>query len=469
MALANKLGTFVYRKLPYFFQNMMVTIQGFKKYMDEKQYSDFKLYLDQLLKSQWYSISQLKEMQRKKLRQLIFHAYHNVPYYRKKFNQIGLQPEDIKSIDDIKSIPLLTKEEVKKNYNDLIARNVAKSTWVIQSTSGTTGSPLTVIMDRNTLIWEKVWIARHRVWGGYSHTDWRGTFGGYKIIPLTQEKPPFWRYNLVGKQILFSTHHMTAENLLYYVGKIKNSKINIIDGYPSAIYIFAKFLESKNIYLPIKAVFTGAEPVHNYQREIIERRFCCKIFDHYGLTEKVASAGECETHEGHHVTMESTIVEIIRIAKDPGKNRFGEIVGTSLVNYAMPLIRYRTGDLSAFISSECQCGRKLLRMKPVETKMEDIITTSSGRFISASNLTFPFKALSSINEAQIIQEDIDNVTIRIVKGIGYSDGTTKMLLKGLRSCLDNRIRICIEFVDEIKRTKTGKFRFVISKVPLDMD
>lgn len=468
MALANKFLTTIYERTPYFLGNVFGILGGLKKFVEEKHYSDFRYRLNELLKTQWFSFDQLQAVQLQRIKGIINHAYHNVPYYYNKFHELGLHPEDIIDFKDVKQIPILTKEDIKRNYTDFIANNVSPSDCIYQGTSGTTGSPFTIIMDKSTLIWEKVWIQRHRIWSGYTHSDWRGTLGGHKIVPLSQKKPPFWRYNLVAKQILFSTYHMTPKNLHYFVDKIKKSKIKFIDGYPSTIYILAKFLKSKNIYLPMKAVFTGAEPIFDYQRKVIEDRFCCKIFDHYGLTEKVVSAGECEEHEGRHITMEGTFVEIVPVTNKSNSANYGEVIGTSLVNYAMPLIRYRTGDMSAFIGKNCKCGRKLPRIEPVETKMEDIITSFDGQFISASNLTFPFKSLSSIIEAQVVQEDLGNISVRIIKGENYTNYDTKKLLKGLRSVLGNSFKIHIVFVDSIERTKTGKFRFVISNVPFNI-
>lgn len=468
MALANKFITGIYQKTPYFWGNVFGIIGGLRKYFEEKHYSEFKNRLNQLLRSQWLSLGELEDIQLWKLKMLTNHAYHNVPYYHKKFDEIGFHPDDIREIDDIKKIPILTKDEIKRNYNDFIARNWDKANVIHQSTSGTTGSPLTITMDKSTLIWEKVWIQRHRIWGGYNLSDWRGSLGGHKIVPVDQKTPPFWRYNLIGRQILFSTYHMTPYNLCHYVEKMRKSRITIIDGYPSTIYIFAKYLISRDIQLPMKAVFTGAEPLYEYQRDVIEDRLCCRIFDHYGLTEKVVSAGECEMHDGRHVTMEGTLVEIIPHSHESNKDNYGEIIGTSLVNYAMPLIRYRTGDMSAFIEGVCKCGRKLQRIKPIETKMEDIITTPDGRYISASNLTFPFKPLSSIDEAQIVQDDLYNIRVRVIRGESYKDQDTERLLSGLRSILGDSLKIDVEFTDKIERTRTGKFRFVVSKVPFSL-
>lgn len=468
MALANKFITSLYERTPYFWGNVFGIVGGLRKYVEEKHYSDFRHRLSNLLKSQWLSLDELKAIQLHRLQMLLSHAYDNVPYYHRKFDEIGFHPGDMKDFIDIKKIPILTKDEIKSNYQDFVARNVDKSSIIHQSTSGTTGSPFTIIMDKSTLIWEKVWIQRHRAWSGYTHADWRGTLGGHKIVPLIRKKPPFWRYNLIGRQILFSTYHMNQVNLRHYVEKMRKSKINIIDGYPSTIYILAKYLESNNTFLPMKAAFTGAEPIFDYQRKVIEERLCCKIFDHYGLTEKVVSAGECEAHDGRHVTMEGTFVEVVPAHRSSSVDGCGEIIGTSLVNYAMPLIRYRTGDMSAFIKTDCVCGRKLLRIRPVETKMEDIITTPDGRYVSASNLTFPFKPLSSIDEAQIVQDDVHNVRVRIVKGEDYSEQDTAKLLDGLQTVLGDTLKIHVEFTDAIERTKTGKFRFVVSKIPFNL-
>ena len=473
MALADTKTFSLYRKSPAAVQNILTSAYGLKKSFFERA-RELRARLDELDRTQWLDIDSLREIQSLKLRRLVRYAYEEIPFYRQLFDRHGLKPGRIQDLSDLGKIPILTREELKA-HADLLCRPGAprEKKWP-QSTSGTTGSPLKVFLDKTVIRAERAWIWRHRTWGGldlrksWRSRDWRGTFGGHPIVPFDRRRGPFWRVNVPGKQIHFSTYHMTAGHLPGYVDKIRKENIRFIDGYPSTIFILARFLQAGGLTLPMKAVFTGAEPLYPHQRRVIEEVFGPRVFDYYGLTEKVASAGECPSHNGLHVNMEDTIVEIVA-GEDRGTGHpGGEIVGTSLVNYTMPLLRYRTGDVSAPRQGRCPCGRELMLIEPVETKVEDIITTGDGRYISASNLTHAFKPIVHIGESQIVQEDVDRIVVRIVAGSDYCAEDENRLIQGLKEKLGAGMSIEIERVDHIPRTATGKFRFSISKVPFEM-
>jgi len=473
VAIAGKKTFTIYRKSPAALQNIFSSAYGLKKYFFERA-DELRNRLDELDRTQWLDIKALEQIQSGKLRELVQYAYQEIPFYRDLFDRHGLRPGQVQDLSDLNKIPILTKEQVKAHSNRLRAPRASGKKPFSQATSGTTGSPLRVFLDPSVIRAERAWIWRHRTWGGldfrkgWRARGWRGTFGGHPIVPFERQKGPFWRVNVPGKQIHFSTYHMTKTHLPLYVKKMKTRKICFIDGYPSTIFILAKFLKSAGVPCPMKAVFTGAEPLYPDQRRVIEEVFGPRVFDYYGLTEKVASAGECQCHSGLHVNMEDTIVEIITREKGTSGSSEGEIVGTSLVNHTMPLLRYKTGDVSACRQGTCSCGRALMRIEPVQTKVEDIITTADGRYISASNLTYAFKPLSHIRESQIIQEDVDSITVKIVAQDDYSQEDERLLVKSLQEKLGSQMRIEIDRVDHIPRTQTGKFRFSISKVPFEL-
>jgi phenylacetate-CoA ligase len=289
------------------------------------------------------------------------------------------------------------------------------------------------------------------------------------VVPLSQRRPPFWRYDLPEARTLFSVFHLSQDNLEHYTRELKRLRPEYIEGYPSVLLILARYLEATGDALPVRAVFTGSEPLLPEHRETIERRFQARAFDYYGLAEGVASAGQCECLNGYHVTMESVVVEVVNARGEtvrPGE--LGEVVGTSLTNLSMPLIRYRTGDIGALRAEGCACGRGLALMNQVVTKCEDIITTPEGRFISPSALTYPFKPIHAIEKSQIVQVARDHIVIRIVRRSGYTEADSARLLAGLRERLGGAIRLDLEFVEDIPRTALGKYRFVISQVPLEV-
>ena len=219
--------------------------------------------------------------------------------------------------------------------------------------------------------------------------------------------------------------------------------------------------------LPVKAAFTSSETLYEIQRDTIERAFECEVFDFLGMAERVIFATECTYHTGHHLNFEYAINEIVdNNGQSVANGKLGYIVGTSLQNFAMPFIRYKTDDVTAFKKNDCPCGRKMPLIEDVTTKAEDIIVTPDGKMVSSSVLTHPFKPLENILESQIVQEDIQNLTINIVKGAGYDDNATPQLIAAMQERIGKQIKIDVQFVNEIPRTPSGKLRWVISKVNL---
>jgi phenylacetate-CoA ligase len=191
------------------------------------------------------------------------------------------------------------------------------------------------------------------------------------------------------------------------------------------------------------------------------------VFDFYGLAERVLFATECEAHSGRHLNFEYGLTEIVDGTDHPVKNgKMGVVVSTSLQNLGMPFIRYKTSDVSQIRNQFCSCGRHMLLLDDITTKAEDIVVTPDGRMISPSVLTHPFKPMHNIEKSQIIQEEMNHIIIKIVKRPGYSENDTQTLLASFKERVGNDMDIMIEFVDDIPTTKSGKFRWVISKVPL---
>lgn len=256
----------------------------------------------------------------------------------------------------------------------------------------------------------------------------------------------------------------------YFVEKLFKFCPQTIDAYPSAIYVVAKYMDDNKMKHRMKAVFTSSETLYPIQREVVERVFQCKIFDKYGLSEMFNVACECERHEGLHLIMEYAITQVLNERDEPvPAGTMGRIVCTALENFSMPLIRYDTGDVGKVLLHKCSCGRNFPLIGPVTTKAEDQILTPDGRYISGSLLTFPFKPMKNIIKSQIIQDDIRHIKIKIVKSGSYTNEDSIILSDGLRKCFGKDMEITLEFVEDIPRTKNGKYRWVISNVHRRMD
>lgn len=381
----------------------------------------------------------------------------------------GVEPSDIQGADDLHKLPLLEKETVRARGDDLLTRKRPALTWHHGHTSGTTGSPLALWYDRHTCLMTNAVDWRQKAWGGKQPDDWIGLFLGRVIVPPEQAEPPFWRTDYVQRQVWFSSFHMAEERLGHYVQEIRRRELRFLEGYPSTLFILANYLTREGVELPMVAVFTSSETLHDVQREAIEDAFDCSIFDYYGLAERVIFAAECEEHEGKHLAEEYGYTEVVDAEGNPVPDgEPGYLVGTSLHNTAMPLIRYRTDDVSRILDEgPCVCGRRLRRIADVTTKAEDIVVTPDGRFISPSILTHPFKPFDHILRSQVIQEERDHIRVKVVPSSAFTEEHERELLASLRERLGPTMRIDVERVEEIPPEPSGKFRWVISEVDHD--
>jgi phenylacetate-CoA ligase len=463
----NKAFEIVYNNSPSFLQNLWVSLYGLKIFFREYG-KKFQKKLDEFEKMQWYSLDELKEYQNEKLKALIKHCYENVPYYRMVMDQNKLKPSDIKSVDDLYKLPILTRDDVKKNYQKLIATNFKRYQLSHGHTNGTTGSPLHIVWDNRTCLIKNVVDWRQKRWAGLNPGDRMAFFLSRTVVPLERTKPPFWRHNWFLNHLFFSGFHMCQENLAAYYKQLKSFRPKLVEGYPSTIYIMGRFLLSTNRTLPVQTVFTSSEPLMPHQRETIEKAFECKVFDSYGMAERVVFAGECRSHEGKHLNSDFGITEILtKDGESAAVGQMGRIIASGLHNYAMPLLRYQTSDVTALKAKQCSCGRSFPLMEDVTTRDVEIVTTKDGRYISPLILSALYLDLYTVSESQFIQEDLEHIRMKIVKGPGYKEKDTHYLLQELKKTLGEDMKVEIEFVDSIPRTKVGKFRWVISKVPLE--
>ncbi len=320
--------------------------------------------------------------------------------------------------------------------------------------------------DRATVVINNAADWRQKRWAGLEVGSWCGLFLGRITVPLSQRRPPYWRINYIQRQVWFSAFHMNEENLSRYVDEIRARGLRFLEGYPSTLFILARYLLRNGERLPMQAVLTSSETLHAAQREALQGAFQCTVFDFYGAAERVIFAGQCGEEGRKHLFDEYGVTEFV---DDNGRavtdGKSGYMVGTSLWNRGMPLIRYQTSDVSRREPSSCGCGRGLGLLADVATKAEDIVVTPDGRFISPSVLTHPFKPFDQIRKSQIVQDAPDHLEVRIVPSAAFTDVHRLALEEGLRVRVGDAMRIETKLVDDIPPERSGKFRWVICKIP----
>lgn len=422
----------------------------------------------ELQRSQWYSTEQFDELQRRKLQALIRHAYENVPYYRSAFDRLQLTPDDIATPADLKKLPLLDKAILRNNPHDFVARNAPRLGKFPGWTTGTTGTPLNALRSRESIAVENAMIWRQRRLAGLSYrcrkvAVW-GTIWENVIVPARQRVPPFWQYNATDNQLLLSYYHMSEETLPAYVRRLESFKPELIEGFPSTLLILARYLKKVNKVVPVKAIFTSSEMLYDVHRKELEESFATKVFDLYGQAERVVAATECERHAGLHINPEYGVFEILKDGEDALPGTAGEVVGTGLNNFLMPLIRYRTGDLATLATHPCPCGRHMPLLAGIQGRMADIIRTPDGRMVPGNGLMGAFHGIANIKRSQIIQERLDHIVVKIQREDLSQPVDLAALRANLAACLGKLVDIDICLPDEIDTGGRTKFRWMISRL-----
>lgn len=416
-----------------------------------------------LKKTQWYPRHEVEKMQMKRLRLLLEHAYANVPYYHRVFKEKSLRPTDIKSLKDLVKLPVLEKETIRRNFSAFLARNYMEYAPRLNRTSGSTGEPFKFYIDRKTAT-----VGLATLWMGWSCGGYR--FGDKMVIlsglALVAEQPSFLM-DVMNRAILrrmkILALNIGPSFLRECVGRILGFAPKFIRGYPSTLYFFAEFVKEEGLRgIYPKAVFTTGEMLFPRQRKLIEDVMQCEVFDGYGLFDGGIGAFECEEHNGLHISMERGVVEFV---DDEGNHvsegETGRIVGTDLYNYAMPFIRYDSGDLGVFSNERCPCGRGLVLLKNIVGRTTDVLRFKNGAVISG---LFHFLKDFDIRQYQVVQTGDDSMVVKIVKGKTYSENDTKQIYRVLKDAVGDEVEVKFEFVDRIPPTKSGKWKIVISMV-----
>ena len=331
----------------------------------------------------------------------------------------------------------------------------------ICKTSGTTGSPLEIFRNYDSVLYENAFLRRHWSWSGFKRGMRRATLRGDIVVPIDQRTPPYWYYNRFDNQLLISSRHLRQETLPLILEKIEEFSPYLLEAYPSTAFEVAKFLEAENRHVTIPYVFAGSEMLYAHQRALIEKRFRCKVMDFYGMAERVAFASECE-HGNLHLNTDYSYVEILDKDNEP-TNGYGYVTGTTFHNLAMPLVRYQLSDITKWKRGSCPCGRTFPMIEPIQGKFEDTLFGGKGDAISPSVLTFAFKGIKNIHKSQVAQVSESEWEIRVVPENGFGETEVTLLKNNIKTMVDPHIHTSIKTVSNIDRTGSGKYRWVINE------
>jgi len=452
----------IYSFSPLFIQNLGISLYGLI-WENRRFGGNFNVYQDQFINREKFSKEEWDIYQNVQLLHLLQYAIKYVPYYKEILGPKSGKALNGFTLDNLQTIPLLSKDLLRTHPEYFISQDSSKDKMFQYSTSGTTGTPLTIYytqdMHRN---WSAAYDVRVRGWAGVNHRMSRAMIGGRLVVPKANSKPPFWRYNFAERQLYMSAFHISPTNASEYVKALNKYKPDYLVGYASSHFFLARMIveQKLSVYQP-KAVLTSSEKLTSIMRETIENAYHCHVFDAYSGVEACCLTSECEHHR-MHVSPDVGIIELLDengIQVKPGIP--GEIVATGLLNFEQPLIRYRTGDLAVWSEEPCPCGRQMPVIKELIGRIEDTVIGPDGR--EAVRFHGIFVGLPHIIEGQVIQETLSNFRLRLVVQDNFNDLDRKVLQERFNQRL-GPIDLKIELVDEIERTERGKFKAVISKV-----
>jgi phenylacetate-CoA ligase len=452
-------GETVYLRLPVPLQHAACTAIGWRT-KRTRYASPFPELLAEAEERLRWSLDEVLRYRDERLRQFVAHAAETVPFYHARFAQLGIDPAEIRSLDDLRSLPILTKPEAQEHVHELVSSAVSDSKRIFAHTSGTTGGALRFPVTMRSI--QEQWVVywRYRRSHGIDLGTWCGYFGGRSVVPATQDTPPYWRYNLVGKQILFSGYHMSPRALPQYVAELRRRRPPWLFGYPSLLVILAGHLleTGADLGYQVRWITIGAESLLDHQADLIERAFGVRPLQHYGMTEAVANISQCE-RGALHVDEDFAPVEFVPV-EDTG---FSRVVGTNYTNPATPLLRYAMEDLVTFDTGVgCTCGRPGRVVASLDGRVEDYVVLRNGAKIG--RMDHIFKDMVNVKEAQIHQQRAGEVTIRVVRGGAYTDADETALRREAQKRLGSDTEIRVSYVDQLPRTRTGKLRLVVSEV-----
>jgi phenylacetate-CoA ligase len=422
-------------------------------------------YLKELEHSQWYSREQLHKLQSGKLRELIAYAYKHVPYYRELFDSVKMYPDDIKTSSDLKKLPFLTKDIIRKQ-TEMLKSDTSKNLKRF-NTGGSTGAPLQFYLGKRRIGYDIAAKLRAAGWWGVGIGDPEIVIWGSPVELTKQDMVRKMRDRLF-KSCLLSAFDMGENRMDEYLAAIRKFRPKHVFGYPSSIYMLSKYAEQKNISLGdlgVKVVFCTAEKLYEYQRLLISEVFNAPVANGYGGRDTGFIAHECPETSGMHITAESIIIEIIDHEGNslPAGHK-GEIIITNLDTHDFPFIRYRTGDIGVLSGDICACGRGLPLLKDIEGRTTDFIITPDKKIMHGLSLIYILREINGIEEFKIVQEEIDLFSVSIVKNFSFNPESEEVIRKGFRDRIGSEVKIKFNYQQKIEPEKSGKFRYVVSKV-----
>jgi phenylacetate-CoA ligase len=454
----------VYSYLPVGLQNAAISIFGYL-WQKRRFGGVFKENLLFFKSHEDFNSVQWKNHVNRELVKLLLYAFDNVPYYTELYIENGFKRTDLEgvNIDNLYKLPFLEKDALRQFGETKLMANSFDKDGKYFASSGSTGTPTKIYFSKKThQLWSAAFEVRIRNWAGINYKTPRGMIGGRRVLPKASDGPPFYRYNIVEKQVYYSAYHISPKTVIDYLDGMKKHEIVYMNGYAVSNYLLAYYIKKEGLKAPkLKAVITSSEKLTFEMRKVIEEVYQCKAYDSWSGVEACALISECE-YGSLHVSEDVGFIEILdENGNEVAEGESGEVVCTGFLNYDQPLIRYRIGDRMTKGFGNCKCGRQMPIIKEIEGRLEDLITGPDGRQMVRFHGVFV--GISSIERAQVIQHSIDHIVIMIQNEILLTNDEIEIIKSRVRSQLGN-LKVVVQQFAKIEQTSNGKYKAVISHI-----
>ncbi len=418
----------------------------------------------QMEQSQWWTPAQLEALQVQRLQRLLSHAQAKVPYYRNLFAERGFDAAKVGSIAELQRLPFLTKAVIRQHTDALKAQDAQGLARF--NTGGSSGEPLIFFIGSERVSHDVAAKWRATRWWDVDIGDPEVVVWGSPIELGTQDRIKQLRDALMRTELL-PAFEMSDAKLDAFVAAIRKRRPRMLFGYPSALSHIARHAEKRGIAmddLGIQVAFVTSERLYDEQRATIARVFGCRVANGYGGRDAGFIAHECPAG-GMHITAEDLIVELVdRDGRPVADGTPGEIVVTHLATRDFPFIRYRTGDVAVRDAAPCSCGRGLPLLREIQGRTTDFVVAADGTVMHGLALIYVLRDLPQVAGFRIVQESLEHTRVQVVPGAGFDADTVGRIEHGLAARLGEGVRIDVEQVAEIAPEKSGKYRYVVSKV-----
>jgi phenylacetate-CoA ligase len=449
-----------YRPAPY---TAVVTNLLFPLHERVKQHSSVAV-RKQLEASQYWPEERLRDLQVVRLRRLLTRAQDKVPYFRDLFQQLGFDPAGMRSLDELARLPLMDKAVIRANVDRLKAQDAVGLARF--NTGGSSGEPLIFYIGKERVSHDVAAKWRATRWWNVDIGDPETVVWGSPIELAAQDRVRALRDRVLRTQLL-PAFEMSATKLDSFVARIRAHRPRMLFGYPSALSHLARHAQARGQRmddLGIRVAFVTSERLYDEQRAQIAETFGCPVANGYGGRDAGFIAHQCP-HGGMHITAEDIIVEIIDGTGRPvPRGQSGEIVVTHLATGDFPFIRYRTGDIGVLGTQPCGCGRGLPLLQEIQGRSTDFLVAQDGTVMHGLALVYILRDLPQVKAFKITQESLALTQVQVVLDTPLDAALRTHIEKGFRARLGPNVAVQVEQVDAIAPEKSGKFRYVVSKV-----